>query len=155
MSAFRVGTSFALAAMFASATVCAQQAPDQRTVAKLVDLGGTVLVSQGDAMAAGAADQRLRPDTRVVTTAGSKVTINYDRGCNVRLEENQRFTVREFGECAALIASVESIGVAGGVGPVAAAGGGGIAGLAIFGAAGVGAAIYGVTRNSGTNVSPN
>ncbi|MBK8742069.1 MAG: hypothetical protein IPM02_22310 [Betaproteobacteria bacterium] len=154
MSATRVGTSFALAAMFASATVCAQQAPDQRTVAKLVDLDGAVLVSQGDAMAAGAADQRLRPDTRVVTTAGSKVTINYDRGCNVRLEENQRFTVREFGECAALIASVESIGVAGGV-AAAGTGGTGIAGLAVLGAAGVGAAIYGVTRNSGANVSPN
>lgn len=149
MSARRLGTTLALAAFFVAGTAFAQQ-PD-RTVAKLIDIEGTVLVSEGDAMAAGAKDQRLRVDTRVVTTAGAKVTINYDKGCDVRLEENKRFVVRELGECAALIASVESIGA-----PVAAAGQGTIGGLGlgILGAVGIGTAIA-VGQTGGTNVSPN
>jgi len=162
MNALELGICSIAAVLFVSGSVYAQQAPEQRTVAKLKDLEGTVLVSQGDAMAAGAKDQRLKPDTRIVTTAGSKVTINYDKGCNVHLEENQRFTVREFGECAALIAGVETIGVGGavvGVGAGAAAAGGataGISGLAILGAVGVGGAvIYGVSQTGGKNVSPN
>ena len=73
MSARKLGTTMAMAAMFVAGTAFAQQ-PD-RTVAKLIDIEGTVLVSEGDAMAAGAKDQRLKVDTRVVTTAGAKVTI--------------------------------------------------------------------------------
>ena len=150
MRTLRLRSCLALVAIFISGMVCAQQPAEPRTVAKLKDIEGTVLVSQGDAMAAGAKDQRLRPDARVVTTAGSKVTINYDKGCDVRLEENQRFVVRELGECAALIASVTGTGVG------AAAVGGGISGMAVLGAVGVGAAItYAVDRDRSRSVSPN
>ena len=75
-------------------------AQQQDTVAKLADLEGNVLVSQGDAMVAGTANgQRVAVGTRVVTTAGAKVTISYDVGCDVRLKENERFTVN-IGACA-------------------------------------------------------
>ena len=149
MSALRLVSTLALAAIFTAGTASAQQA--DRTVAKLIDIEGTVLVSEGDAMAAGAKDQRLKVDTRIVTTAGAKVTINYDNGCDVRLEENKRFVVRETGTCAALIAAVESIGA-----PVAAAGPATIGGLGlgILGAVAVGTAVA-VGQTGGTNVSPN
>ena len=109
-------------------------------------------------MTAGADDQRLRVDTRVVTTAGAKVTINYDKGCDVRLEENQRFTVREAGECAALIATVEGTGVAGagvgaGTAPLLAGGTGTL--VVVGGLVAGGAIIYGITRDRSRNVSPN
>ncbi len=123
---------------------------NEGTVAKLTNLEGTILISEGDAMAAGATDQRLKIDTRVVTTAASQVTINYDRGCDVRLYENQRFTVRDRGGCCALIAAVEHIAA-----PVAAVSTGGISGLGIIGATAVaGGVIFGVGRTD-TNVSPN
>ena len=121
----------------------------ESTVAKLTNLEGTILVSEGDAMAAGFKDQRLKIDTRVVTTNSSSVIINYDRGCNVRLYENQRFLVRDRGGCCALIALVESIGA-----PVAIIAGG-ISGLGVLSAVGVGSAtIIGLGRLGGTT-SPN
>src|SRR5438067_10888161 len=62
----------------------AQRPADTRTVARLKDVVGTVLVSQGDAMVAGVRDQRLAVGTRVVTTLGASVLIDYDKGCDVR-----------------------------------------------------------------------
>ena len=99
----------------------------QATVANLSAPQGTVLVSQGDAMAAGTAGQRLPANTRVVTTAGASATINYDKGCVVRLTENQRFVVQESGDCAALIAAVQNVG-AGAAGATVAGGAGAAAG---------------------------
>src|SRR5437899_1103524 len=85
----------AVAVALVAGPVSAQQPAQQQnnTVAKLKDMEGNVLISQGDAMIAGANDRRLRVGTRVVTTAGAKVTITYDVGCEVRLKENERFTV--------------------------------------------------------------
>jgi hypothetical protein len=109
-----------LAVAMVTGNAVAQQS--QNTVAKLGDLQGNVLVSQGDAMVTGIKDQRLPVGTRVVTTAGAKATINYDVGCDIRLNENQRFTVRS-GPCAVLLAEVESLGpAAGAIGGGAAAG---------------------------------
>ena len=119
-----------LVVALATGPTLAQQA--QNTVAKLADLQGNVLISQGDAMVAASNNQRLPVGTRVVTTAGARVTINYDAGCDVRLTENQRFTVR-VGPCAVLLAEVEALG------PAAGAIGGGTAGATV-GAAGPGTA---------------
>ena len=80
----------------------------QGTVARLTNLEGSVMVSQGDGMAAAVKDQRVAPGTRVITLAGGKVVVNYDVGCDVSLKENQRFTVR-MGECAALVADVVTL----------------------------------------------
>ena len=119
----RISTAIAVAAavVFAAGSALAQQ--QGNTVAKLKDAEGNVLVSQGDAMVAGASDQRLAVGTRVVTTGGAKVTISYDVGCDIRLKENERFTVT-MGPCAVLLGQVESLG------PAAGAIGGGTAGTA-------------------------
>jgi len=104
-------TAIAAAALLIGGSAVAQQ--KDSTVAKLRDAEGNVLVSQGDAMIAGANDQRLAVGTRVVTTSGAKVTISYDVGCDVRLKENERFTVT-VGPCAVLLGQVESLGPAAG-----------------------------------------
>jgi hypothetical protein len=133
----------------AAAPTTAPPAAEARTVAKLKDLTGTVLVSRGDAMIAGTSEQRLPLGTRVVTTAGATVTIDYDRGCDVRLKENQRFTVRD-GECAALIAAVETLTP----GTAAAGGGRTVAGLAGLGLIGAAAAIIAVSDDRGGPNTP-
>jgi len=141
------------AALFAGSAFAQQQG----TVAKLSDVEGNVLVSQGDAMVAGSNGQRLVAGTRVVTTAGAKVTIDYDFGCDVRLKENERFTVN-LGACAALLSAVEPA-AAGAIGGGAVAGGTATAlsaGGAVFSAAavaGVGYGVYQVFKKD--NVSPN
>ena len=113
-----------------AAALGAGSAPAQRpaTVAKLANVQGNVLVSQADAMVAGSEGQRLALGTRVVTTAGARVTISYDIGCNVPIKENERSTVR-LGECAELLAEVVPLG------PAAGAIGGGAGGVVISGAA--------------------
>lgn len=95
-----------LAAAVGAGAVVAQQGAG---VARLRNVEGGVLVSQGDAMTAAGNDQRIAVGTRVVTTAGGKAVIRYDNGCEITLKENQRFTVRE-GECLALLAEVVSVG---------------------------------------------
>ena len=127
------------------AAPAAASSTDTRTVAKLKEPTGTVLVSRGDALVAGVKEQRLPVGTRVITTAGATVTVDYDRGCDVRLKENQRFTVRE-GDCAALIAAVETVTPG-----TAAAGGGNVAGLVGVGLIGAAAAVIAVSENRDTN----
>jgi len=114
-----------LAALLAAGSAFAQQPQEKdNTVAKLKDGEGSFLVSQGDAMVAAANDQRLSVGQKVVTTNGAKVTISYDVGCDIRLKENERFTVTA-GPCAVLLGQVESLG------PAAGAIGGGTTGTAI------------------------
>jgi hypothetical protein len=115
-------------------------------VATLQDVRGTVLVSGGDAMAAGTASQRLPAGARVVTTVGAEATVNIDRGCTVRLQENQRVTVRDSNDCAALVAAVES-----NVLPATASPGGGNFGgtAAVTGLGVIGAAVWDRNRNGG------
>ena len=72
-----------------------------RAIARLSGVQGNVLVSQADGMAAAVNGQQLAPGARVITTAGAKVTITYERGCLVDLGENRRYIVREAAECAA------------------------------------------------------
>jgi hypothetical protein len=137
-----------------------QQTPPPRTIARLVDVQGNVLVTQEDAMVAGVNDQKLPAGARVLTTAGAKVTISYDKGCDVRLEQNRRFEVRELGECAALIASVESLGPAsgaiGGGATGVATGGIGISDIALAGIlAGTGVGVYEALKSAKQPQSPN
>jgi hypothetical protein len=149
--------SIGVAAVLVSGSAFAQPAAP---VARLAGVEGNVLVSQGDGMAAASNGQVLPVGTRVLTTAGAKVTISFDGGCQVPLKENQRFTVRT-GECAALLAEVVPLG------PAAGAIGGGtvaapttVAGLSTTGvvvAVGTGLALgYGAYKTfKSQNVSPN
>jgi hypothetical protein len=126
----------AVAAVLVAAGAFAQQAGN--TVAKLKDLEGNVLVSQGDAMVAGANDQRLAVGQRVTTTTGATVTIRYDVGCDIRLKENERFTVA-VAPCAVLLGQLESLG------PAAGAIGGGTAGTTAGAGTGTSAGALGLT----------
>jgi hypothetical protein len=101
-----------LAALLAAAVLVAAGAAGAQqpaAVARLVDVEGNVLVSQGDAMVAAVNGQLLPVGARVITTVGGKALIRYDNGCDVPLQENQRFTVQN-GECPALLAAVEPVG---------------------------------------------
>lgn len=90
-----------LAATLAASATLAQQPTAVRPIARLTGVQGSVLVSQADGMAAAVNEQKLAPGVRVITTAGAKATIAYDRGCAVNLGENRRYTVRESAECTA------------------------------------------------------
>ena len=152
----RLASGATLAFLVAAGPVSAQQggAP----VAILKDRVGNVLVSRGDALVLAAKEQRLTVGTRVLTTAQAKVTISYDNGCDVRLNENERFTVA-VGPCTELIGQVESLGPAAGaigggttgtiVGGGAAAGGAGMIAAGII----AGVSVYELTRKR--PVSPN
>ncbi len=145
-------TIVAMTAALGATPAAAQQAG---TIARLSNLEGNVMVSQGDGMVAAVKDQRVPAGTRVLTMSGGKVTINYDVGCDIRLSENQRFTVR-VGECGILLSEVATI-----VPPAAVATG--VAAASFASAAplmaigvGLGAGAYETFRNnSSDSVSPN
>jgi hypothetical protein len=90
----------AVAAILAATLALAQD----RGVARLRDLKGNILLSQQSGLAAGSEATRLPERTRVITTAGSEVVVVYDNGCEVRLQENQRFEVVTDKACSALFA---------------------------------------------------
>lgn len=100
MNSRTISAGLMLVAAFAAGIAFAQQSAPAGTVAKLTGVQGNVLVSQADAMAAAANEQRLAPGVRVITTAGASATVVYDKACNVALGENRRYTVREQSECA-------------------------------------------------------
>jgi len=75
------------------------------TVARLVEVDGNVLVSRESGLASGNESLRLATGTRVITTANSKVVVEYDDGCRVTLKENQRFEVERGKPCALLVAT--------------------------------------------------
>ena len=149
------------AAAIGAGAAHAQQFAQKKAVARLTGMQGGVLVSQAEGMAVAGPDVRIAAGVRVVTMAGAEVTVSYDAGCNVKLEENMRFVVREGGACAALIAGVESL-----VPPVRAAGGAGTAAgpgrsvtpspmaAAASTAPALAYGIY-VARRNASNVSPN
>lgn len=101
----RWGAALALAVILAGAlapaAAIAQQGTPLRGVARLSAVQGSVLVSDAEGLAAATGEQRLLPGARVITTAGARATVVYDRGCTMSLGENRRYMVREQAECAA------------------------------------------------------
>jgi len=88
------------------------------TIAKLTDMKGNVLVSGESGLASGRDSMRLTDGVRILTTANSRVVVEYDDGCRVTLEENQRFEVKRDRACAILMTMPQPILVA----PIAVAG---------------------------------
>lgn len=147
-----------LAALLLAAAAAAQQQPapapsappaGERPVARLERLKGNVLVSRDSALVAGAEATPLVAGARVITTARSEVVVVYEDGCEVRLQENQRFEVETGKPCAALVAQST-------VAPPPAAAVGSLAGLLVPGAVGAGGA-YAALRDARDDrqVSPN
>ena len=95
----------AIAAVFLACAATAQEPP--RTVAMLHDIAGNALVSKESGLGAGAEGLRLAPGTRVITTSRSRAVVVYDDGCEVKLDENERFEVETGKPCAALVAMVQ------------------------------------------------
>ena len=100
---FTIRVICAFAGMLLAAPALHAQQGRDGTVAKLVQMNGNVLVSRESGLATGNEAARLLTGTRVITTANSNVVVEYDNGCRVRLEENQRFEV-ENKPCALLVA---------------------------------------------------
>ena len=128
-----IRTSLALLGLAATLGAPVVSAQQPAAVARLTNMEGQVLVSQGDAMVAATANQRVTVGTRVLTTAGARVVVNYDTGCDVALKPNERFTVR-LGECGVLATEVVALGPA----PGAIGGGVGAATTAAVGTSTVG-----------------
>ncbi len=91
------GVALCILAAFSSAA----QSGDG-TVARLVDLDGSVLVSRDSTLRSGDEAQRLLPGTRVLTTLQAKVVVEFDDGCRVRLERGQRLEVGLRTPCSAV-----------------------------------------------------
>ncbi len=144
----------AMAAALGATSAAAQQGG---TIARLSNLEGNVMVSQGDGMVAAVNDQRVPAGARVITMSGGKVTINYDVGCDILLTANQRFTVR-VGECGALLSEVSTIVPATTTAATGAAGvpiGLAVAPVVLIGT-GLGYGVYETFRNNpSVSVSPN
>jgi hypothetical protein len=155
------------AAVFISlALVGVSQAQDKRiacddpnyqkrdTVAELRELSGNVLVSDGAGVGTAAGGQRVANKARVTTASKAGVIVAFDCGCDVKLEENQRFDIDVPRACAGLLASVQPVPTAVALGatatPVLAAPS--TSALLAVGAVGVGG--YLIYRNN-RNVSPN
>jgi hypothetical protein len=95
----------AAAAALAGLAFATQPFAEQKdgTVAKLVEISGNVLVSRDSGLTTGTEAMRLLPKTRILTTANARAIVEYDDGCRVRMEANQRFEVERDRECAALV----------------------------------------------------
>ena len=144
-----IRTTLLAAAALAAANGLAQQpapAPRDGTIARLVDMNGNVLVSREAGLASGNNQLRLMPGTRVITTSNSEVVVEYDDGCRVKLNENQRFEVERGKPCAILMASPQTILVA----PAAVA----IPAPVLLGFGGAAAGTL-ISSRGGQSVSPN
>ena len=94
----------ALLAMLALLAGPAMAYTGNQTVARLVEMSGSVLVSHASSIASAQDGLRLLPGTSVLTTANAAVIVEYDNGCRVKLQRNQRF-VLEDKPCVALVES--------------------------------------------------
>lgn len=70
------------------------------SVARLVGISGNVLVSNDFNIASAGERLRLPPGARVLVTANSAATVEYDDGCRVRLSAGERLEVRGDRPCA-------------------------------------------------------
>jgi hypothetical protein len=112
ITATRWGWTIALGA---AASLCATGALAQQEVARLKQVNGNVLVSGQAGLATGSEAQPLANGVRIITTANSRVVVVFANGCEVRMEENQRFDVESDKPCAALLP--QALGATPAVGP--------------------------------------
>ena len=90
--------------LIAAATLALVLAPSvaqagDATVARLVGISGNVLVSNDFNMASAGEKLRLVPGARVLVTANSSATVEFDDGCRVRLQSGERFEIRGTPAC--------------------------------------------------------
>lgn len=114
--ALRVGLAVTLLVAATSPWDAGAQPPPQKEgVARLKSVNGNVLVSRESGLSAGEQAERLLNGTRIITTANSTAVVEFDNGCEVRLNENERFDVDSTRACALLVG--QPLGVPVGVAP--------------------------------------
>jgi hypothetical protein len=101
-----VVNSAALAQQGGRAAPAAPAAP--KTVARLVSVEGNVLASNASGLAAGNKGLALYDGQRVITATKSKATVQFDDGCVVTLEPNQRYVIDSDRPCILRLAQVQS-----------------------------------------------
>lgn len=125
----RVASAVALTMVVASASL-AQGLAAPSVLAHLASVEGNVLVSHVSGLIAGSKGLALNESVRVITTARSKAVIQFDNGCRVTLEPNQRLVVSREKSCDAYPLLVQNILPGPGIVPV---GGPGLSGAALSG----------------------
>ena len=105
----RVKSFIVICSALFAASVFAQQ--NQSVIGKVTELAGVVTVTDGVRGGTATLGSPVVDGSRYVTSSNGRVTLRLDNGCDIKLEPNQAVTVRER-PCAALIASIQSVGVA-------------------------------------------
>ena len=104
--------------------------------ATLVDLSGKVLVNAGKGFKPGGEAQSVSSGYRVMASANSQVTVQYDDGCRVTVNPGKVYTVQAKSPCVALASGAPGAGAGAGGGLGAGAGAGGGLGAGAVGAVG-------------------
>ncbi len=98
-------------ALLACVSAMSVWAQDPKFIGRFVDVTGLVTVSSGGQLSNVANGMPFAVGSRVITTSGGGATLRFDNGCEVVLKVNQSLTVTENKDCAALLASVQPVGV--------------------------------------------
>lgn len=77
---------------------------EKEPIARIVELEGIATVYSDEKYMSASIDYRLYKDDFVFTASGSTTTIEYEDGCRVKLEENQKHEITEQGCAGALFA---------------------------------------------------
>ncbi len=153
----RAAQAVTLALVVASGPLLAQQGgqPAPKDVARLDNVEGSVLVGGASGLVSGSKGLVLKEGTRVLTTAKGRAVVQFDDGCKVQLEPNQRYVVSREQACEMRILMVQGA-VPAPVPPAspvtAAALSGGLETATAIGALGVGAVLW---NRRDESVSPN
>ena len=129
----RVKSFIVICSALFAASAFAQQ--NQSVIGKVTELAGVVTVTDGVRGGTATLGSPVVDGSRYVTSSNGRVTLRLDNGCDIKLEPNQAVTVRER-PCAALIAGIQSVGVAA---VLATAGTGGSAAAGALGVVAIGA----------------
>ena len=92
-------------AVFAAMSVLAQT-----LIGSLSGVEGLVTVLRGGQLSTAANADRFAVGDRIITTSSGKVTLKFDKKCDITLKENQSIAIDEKLDCAALLASVQPVG---------------------------------------------
>ena len=106
------------AALLASAAF-AQNQPSLGTVRSVE---GLVTDTDGASVTSTEIGEPIHDGERFVTSSSGRVTLELNNGCTIKLEPNQAVTIDRNMTCRALLAAVEPVGGAAGLGSFAAAG---------------------------------
>lgn len=80
------------------------------SLATVTDLTGVVLVSSGERFSTAKIGFELSTGSRILTMENANATIDYDDGCQLRLDANTMVTLRKADECSLSTVESEALG---------------------------------------------